>query len=147
MFWDPSGMKVLIRERAPGFYLGVAESVVLLDSRRHRLRLTWKASNNFYLLFIEAGVGAMNVEVRRQLLGVKPLLQALESELRSKAWEQVFLSSGTSHQPHSHRLFRSSRGQNTGQTVCGGSGPVAEWPEKNAKLSEYMAGLAQGYKP
>lgn len=89
----------------------------------------------------------MNVEVRRQLLKVKPLLLALELELRSKTWEQVFLSTGTSHQLHSHRFFRSSRGQNTGQTVCGGSGPVAEWPQKNAKLSENMAGPAQGYKP
>lgn len=104
MFWNPSGMKILIRERAPELYLGVAEGVVLLDSRLHRLRLTWKASNNFYLLFVGAG-GVMNVEIRRQLLGVKPFLQALESELRSKTWEQVFLSTGTSHQPHSHRFF------------------------------------------
>lgn len=44
-------------------------------------------------------------------------------------------------------FFRSSRGQDTGQTVCGGSGPVAEWPQKNVKLSEHMAGPAQGYKP
>lgn len=87
------------------------------------------------------------MEIRRQLLGVKHFLQALESELRSKTWEQVFLSTGTSHQPHSHRFFRSSRGQNTRQTVCGDSGPVAEWPQKNAKLSEHTAGPAQGYKP
>lgn len=47
MFWNPSGMKE--------FYLGVAEGVVLLDSRLRRLRLTWKVSNNFYLLFVGAG--------------------------------------------------------------------------------------------
>lgn len=102
MFWNPSGMKVLLLKRAPEFYLGVAEGVVLLDSRLRRLRLTWKVSNNFYLLFV--GVRGHECGSQETVFGCQASPPA-SSGVCSKTWEQVFLSTGTSHQPHSHRFF------------------------------------------